>query len=154
MADLSERQKNEHWRYSVRLTTILLVIWFVVTEHMYLTKKKKKNPPPPQKKKKKKKPNCFSRLLQGLQGRVARAAVVRTKATRVRASSVGTTASRRCTRYRSSGVREPHQMGDRPPPAPECRGRQAAARRGDPAPGAGTAQVRHVTSLMGSSVGW
>ncbi len=31
MADLSERQKDEHWRYSVRLTTILLVIWFVVT---------------------------------------------------------------------------------------------------------------------------
>ena len=31
MGDLSERQKDEHWRYSVRLTTILLVIWFVVT---------------------------------------------------------------------------------------------------------------------------
>ena len=31
MADLTERQKQEHWRYSVRLTTILLAIWFVVT---------------------------------------------------------------------------------------------------------------------------
>ena len=31
MADLTERQKQEHWRYSVRLTTVLLVIWFVVT---------------------------------------------------------------------------------------------------------------------------
>jgi putative solute:sodium symporter small subunit len=31
MADLTERQKEEYWRYNVRLTTILLVIWFVVT---------------------------------------------------------------------------------------------------------------------------
>ena len=31
MADLTERQKEEHWRYSVKLTTVLLAIWFVVT---------------------------------------------------------------------------------------------------------------------------
>jgi putative solute:sodium symporter small subunit len=31
MADLSERDKEEYWRYNIRLTTILLVIWFVVT---------------------------------------------------------------------------------------------------------------------------
>src|SRR5262245_65583145 len=31
MADLTERQKQEYWRYNVRLTTILLAIWFVVT---------------------------------------------------------------------------------------------------------------------------
>lgn len=31
MADLTERQKQEYWRYNIRLTTILLVIWFVVT---------------------------------------------------------------------------------------------------------------------------
>ena len=31
MADLTERQRQEYWRYNVRLTTILLVIWFVVT---------------------------------------------------------------------------------------------------------------------------
>ena len=31
MADLSERQRQEYWRYNVRLTTILLIIWFVVT---------------------------------------------------------------------------------------------------------------------------
>jgi putative solute:sodium symporter small subunit len=31
MADLTERQKQEYWRYNVTLTTILLVIWFVVT---------------------------------------------------------------------------------------------------------------------------
>jgi putative solute:sodium symporter small subunit len=31
MADLTERQKEEYWRYNVRLTTTLLVIWFVVT---------------------------------------------------------------------------------------------------------------------------
>jgi putative solute:sodium symporter small subunit len=31
MADLTERQKEEYWRYNVRLTTILLVVWFVVT---------------------------------------------------------------------------------------------------------------------------
>ena len=29
--ELTEQQRQEHWRYSVRLTTILLVIWFVVT---------------------------------------------------------------------------------------------------------------------------
>ena len=28
---LTLRQQQEHWRYSVMLTTILLVIWFVVT---------------------------------------------------------------------------------------------------------------------------
>jgi putative solute:sodium symporter small subunit len=31
MADLTERQKQEYWQYNVTLTTILLVIWFVVT---------------------------------------------------------------------------------------------------------------------------
>jgi len=31
MADLSEAQKQSYWRYNIRLTTILLVIWFVVT---------------------------------------------------------------------------------------------------------------------------
>lgn len=31
MADLTERQKQEYWQYNVRLTVILLVIWFVVT---------------------------------------------------------------------------------------------------------------------------
>jgi putative solute:sodium symporter small subunit len=31
MADLTEAQRAEYWRYNVRLTTILLVIWFVVT---------------------------------------------------------------------------------------------------------------------------
>jgi putative solute:sodium symporter small subunit len=31
MADLTERQKEEYWRYNVKLTTILLAIWFVVT---------------------------------------------------------------------------------------------------------------------------
>jgi putative solute:sodium symporter small subunit len=31
MADLTERQKQEYWRYNVTLTTILLAIWFVVT---------------------------------------------------------------------------------------------------------------------------
>jgi putative solute:sodium symporter small subunit len=29
--ELTERQKDEYWRYNVRLTTILLGIWFVVT---------------------------------------------------------------------------------------------------------------------------
>ncbi len=29
--ELTERQREEYWRYNVRLTTILLVIWFVVT---------------------------------------------------------------------------------------------------------------------------
>ena len=31
MADLTERQKQEYWSYNVKLTTTLLVIWFVVT---------------------------------------------------------------------------------------------------------------------------
>jgi putative solute:sodium symporter small subunit len=31
MADLSEAQKQTYWKYNIRLTTILLVIWFVVT---------------------------------------------------------------------------------------------------------------------------
>ena len=31
MADLTERQKQEYWRYNITVTTILLVIWFVVT---------------------------------------------------------------------------------------------------------------------------
>ena len=31
MADLSEEQKKSYWRYNVRLTTILLIVWFVVT---------------------------------------------------------------------------------------------------------------------------
>jgi putative solute:sodium symporter small subunit len=31
MADLTDKQKEDYWRYNVRLTTILLVIWFVVT---------------------------------------------------------------------------------------------------------------------------
>ena len=31
MADLSEEQKKSYWRYNIRLTTILLIIWFVVT---------------------------------------------------------------------------------------------------------------------------
>ncbi len=31
MADLTDKQKDDYWRYNVRLTTILLVIWFVVT---------------------------------------------------------------------------------------------------------------------------
>lgn len=30
MAELTEQQKREYWRYNLRLTTILLVIWFVV----------------------------------------------------------------------------------------------------------------------------
>jgi putative solute:sodium symporter small subunit len=29
--ELTERQKDAYWRYNVTLTTILLVIWFVVT---------------------------------------------------------------------------------------------------------------------------
>jgi putative solute:sodium symporter small subunit len=29
--ELTERQRDEYWRYNVRLTTTLLVIWFVVT---------------------------------------------------------------------------------------------------------------------------
>ena len=31
MADLTEAQKQAYWSYNVRLTTTLLVIWFVVT---------------------------------------------------------------------------------------------------------------------------
>lgn len=31
MADLTEAQKQAYWRYNIRLTTILLLIWFVVT---------------------------------------------------------------------------------------------------------------------------
>ena len=31
LADLTERQKQEYWRYNVTLTTTLLAIWFVVT---------------------------------------------------------------------------------------------------------------------------
>ena len=30
MAELTQQQKEEYWRYNMRLTTILLVIWFVV----------------------------------------------------------------------------------------------------------------------------
>ncbi len=30
MADLTEAQKHAYWRYNIRLTTILLVVWFVV----------------------------------------------------------------------------------------------------------------------------
>ena len=29
MAELSERQKEAYWRYNMRLTTVLLLIWFV-----------------------------------------------------------------------------------------------------------------------------
>jgi putative solute:sodium symporter small subunit len=29
MADLTEEQKKSYWRYNIRLTTILLIIWFV-----------------------------------------------------------------------------------------------------------------------------
>jgi putative solute:sodium symporter small subunit len=31
MADLTERQKQEYWRYNAWLTTVLLAIWFAVT---------------------------------------------------------------------------------------------------------------------------
>ena len=31
MADLTDKQKDAYWRYNIKLTTILLVIWFVVT---------------------------------------------------------------------------------------------------------------------------
>jgi uncharacterized membrane protein len=31
MADLTEEQKKSYWHYNVTLTTVLLVIWFVVT---------------------------------------------------------------------------------------------------------------------------
>lgn len=30
-SELTEQQKQEYWRYNVKLTTVLLVIWFVVT---------------------------------------------------------------------------------------------------------------------------
>ena len=29
--ELTEQQKQEYWRYNVRLTVVLLAIWFVVT---------------------------------------------------------------------------------------------------------------------------
>ena len=29
MAGLTEQQKQAYWRYNIRLTTVLLVIWFV-----------------------------------------------------------------------------------------------------------------------------
>jgi putative solute:sodium symporter small subunit len=31
MADLTEHQKQQYWHYNIMLTTVLLVIWFVVT---------------------------------------------------------------------------------------------------------------------------
>jgi putative solute:sodium symporter small subunit len=31
MADLTEEQKKSYWSYNIRLTVILLVIWFLVT---------------------------------------------------------------------------------------------------------------------------
>lgn len=31
MADLTQQQRDEYWRYNVKLTTCLLAIWFVVT---------------------------------------------------------------------------------------------------------------------------
>jgi putative solute:sodium symporter small subunit len=31
MADLTQQQKDQYWAYNVRLTGILLAIWFVVT---------------------------------------------------------------------------------------------------------------------------
>jgi putative solute:sodium symporter small subunit len=31
MADLTERQRQEYWHYNIKLTTVLLAIWFVVT---------------------------------------------------------------------------------------------------------------------------
>ena len=31
MADLTEQQKQQYWHYNIILTTVLLVIWFVVT---------------------------------------------------------------------------------------------------------------------------
>ena len=31
MADLTEEQKKSYWRYNVKLTTVLLIIWFIVT---------------------------------------------------------------------------------------------------------------------------
>jgi putative solute:sodium symporter small subunit len=29
MAELTEQQKQAYWRYNIRLTTVLLIIWFV-----------------------------------------------------------------------------------------------------------------------------
>jgi len=31
MAELTEQQRHEYWSYNLRLTAILLAIWFVVT---------------------------------------------------------------------------------------------------------------------------
>jgi putative solute:sodium symporter small subunit len=31
MAELTEQQKQAYWGYNIRLTTVLLVIWFVTT---------------------------------------------------------------------------------------------------------------------------
>jgi putative solute:sodium symporter small subunit len=31
MVALTEQQKQAYWRYNIRLTTVLLVIWFVTT---------------------------------------------------------------------------------------------------------------------------
>jgi putative solute:sodium symporter small subunit len=31
MAELTQEQRESYWKYNVKLTTILLVIWFVVT---------------------------------------------------------------------------------------------------------------------------
>lgn len=31
MADLSEEQKKSYWQYNIRLTAVLLIIWFIVT---------------------------------------------------------------------------------------------------------------------------
>lgn len=31
MADLTEEQKKSYWRYNVKLTAVLLIIWFTVT---------------------------------------------------------------------------------------------------------------------------
>jgi putative solute:sodium symporter small subunit len=31
MADLTEAQKQAYWSYNIKLTTVLLVVWFVVT---------------------------------------------------------------------------------------------------------------------------
>lgn len=31
MADLTEEQKKSYWRYNITLTTVLLIVWFVVT---------------------------------------------------------------------------------------------------------------------------
>jgi putative solute:sodium symporter small subunit len=31
MAELTQEQRESYWKYNIKLTTILLVIWFVVT---------------------------------------------------------------------------------------------------------------------------